>query len=118
MANFKAILGKDFKTRIFRYPGSHMSWQGLKGTDQALAKQDVQWIDWNMLCGDAEPLSVRPTTSESMMAYMDDSQKYFPETTVKVVLMHDTAGKELTVQTLPQIIDYFKNQGYTFGVLE
>ena len=118
MANFKAILGKDFKTRIFRYPGSHMSWQGLEGTDQALAKQDVQWIDWNMLCGDAEPLSVRPTTSESMMAYMDGSQKYFPETTVKVVLMHDTAGKELTVQTLPQIIEYFKNQGYTFGVLE
>ena len=118
MANFKAILGKDFKTRIFRYPGGHMSWQGLEGTDQALAKQGVQWIDWNMLCGDAEPLSVRPTTSESMMAYMDDSQKYFPETTVKVVLMHDTAGKELTVQTLPQIIEYFKNQGYTFGVLE
>ena len=117
-ANFQAILGKDFKTRIFRYPGSHMSWQGLEGTDQALAKQDVQWIDWNTLCVDAEPLSVRPTTSESMMAYMDDSQKYFPETTVKVVLMHDTAGKELTVQTLPQIIDYFKNQGYTFGVLE
>ena len=37
-ANFQAILGKDFKTRIFRYPGSHMSWQGLEGTDQALAK--------------------------------------------------------------------------------
>ena len=118
MANFQAILGKDFKTRIFRYPGGHMSWQGLESTDQALAKEGVQWIDWNMLCGDAEPLSVRPTTSESMMAYMDGSQKYFPETTVKVVLMHDTAGKELTVQTLPQIIEYFKNQGYTFGVLE
>lgn len=117
-ANFQAILGKDFKTRIFRYPGGHMSWQGLESTDHALAKEDIQWIDWNMLCGDAEPLSVRPTTSESMMAYMDGSQKYFPETTVKVVLMHDTAGKELTVQTLPQIIEYFKNQGYTFGVLE
>ena len=117
-ANFQAILGKDFKTRIFRYPGGHMSWQGLESTDHALAKEDIQWIDWNMLCGDAEPLSVRPTTSESMMAYMDGSQKYFPETTVKVVLTHDTAGKELTVQTLPQIIEYFKNQGYTFGVLE
>ena len=118
MANFQAILGKDFKTRIFRYPGGHMSWQGLESTDHALAKEDIQWIDLNMLCGDAEPLSVRPTTSESMMAYMDGSQKYFPETTVKVVLMHDTAGKELTVQTLPQIIEYFKNQGYTFGILE
>ena len=53
-----------------------------------------------------------------MMAYLDGSQKYFPESHVKVVLMHDTAGKELTVQTLPQIIAYFKDQGYTFGVLE
>lgn len=118
MANFQAVLGKDFKTRIFRYPGGHMSWQGLESTDQALAKEGVQWIDWNMLCGDAEPASVRPTTSESMMAYLDGSQKYFPESHVKVVLMHDTAGKELTVQTLPQIIEYFKDQGYTFGVLE
>ena len=118
MANFQAILGKDFKTRIFRYPGGHMSWQGLESTDHALAKEDIEWIDWNMLCGDAEPASVRPTTSETMMAYLDGSQKYFPETTVKVVLMHDTAGKELTVQTLPQIIEYFKNQGYTFGILE
>ena len=118
MANFQAILGKDFKTRIFRYPGGHMSWQGLESTDHALAKEGIEWIDWNMLCGDAEPASVRPTTSETMMAYLDGSQKYFPETTVKVVLMHDTAGKELTVQTLPQIIEYFKNQGYTFGVLE
>ncbi|MDU6561871.1 MAG: polysaccharide deacetylase family protein, partial [Streptococcus sp.] len=117
-ANFQAILGKDFKTRIFRYPGGHMSWQGLEATDHALANQGIQWIDWNMLCGDAEPASVRPTTSETMMAYMDGSQQYFPESHVKVVLMHDTAGKELTVQTLPQIIEYFKNQGYTFGVLE
>ena len=31
-----------------------MSWQGLESTDQALAKEGVQWIDWNMLCGDAE----------------------------------------------------------------
>ena len=117
-ANFQAILGKDFKTRIFRYPGGHMSWQGLEATDHALANQGIQWIDWNMLCGDAEPASVRPTTSETMMAYMDGSQQYFPESHVKVVLMHDAAGKELTVQTLPQIIEYFKNQGYTFGVLE
>ena len=49
---------------------------------------------------------------------MDGSQQYFPESHVKVVLMHDAAGKELTIQTLPQIIEYFKNQGYTFGVLE
>ena len=117
-ANFQAILGKDFNTRVFRYPGGHMSWNGLEATDTSLANLGMEWIDWNMLTGDAEPLAVRPTTSEGMMAYLDGSQKYFPETEVKVVLMHDTAGKELTAQTLPQIIEYYQNQGYTFGVLE
>ncbi len=27
-----------------------------------------------------------------------------------LVLMHDTAGKELTAQTLPQIIEYLKTK--------
>lgn len=117
-ANFQAILGPDFNTRVFRYPGGHMSWYGLETTDASLAALGMQWIDWNMLTGDAEAAWKRPTDSASMMAFLDSSQQYFPDTEVKVVLMHDTAGKELTLQTLPQIIEYYQTQGYTFGVLE
>lgn len=117
-ANFQAILGSDFNTRVFRYPGGHMSWNGLESTDASLSNLGVEWIDWNMLTGDAEAAWKRPTDSASMMAFLENSQQYFPETEVKVVLMHDTAGKELTLQTLPQIIEYYQNQGYTFGVLE
>lgn len=28
--------------------------------------------------------------------------------------MHDTDAKDTTVQALPQIIDYYRSQGYTF----
>ena len=31
-----------------------------------------------------------------------------------VILMHDTGSKQLTVDTLPQILDYLIEQGYTF----
>ena len=34
-----------------------------------------------------------------------------------VVLMHDAATKGLTVEALPQIIEYFKSQGYNFKVI-
>ena len=32
--------------------------------------------------------------------------------------MHDAAGKEKTVEILPQIIDYYKNEGYEFKVIK
>lgn len=30
------------------------------------------------------------------------------------ILVHDTDAKDTTVQALPQIIDYYRSQGYTF----
>ncbi|MGT2906650.1 polysaccharide deacetylase family protein [Streptococcus dentiloxodontae] len=117
-AALQNLLGSDFHTNVVRYPGGHMSWSGLEEADAQLAAQGMQWIDWNMLVGDAEPAAVRPTNSETMMTYLQNSMRKFPDSPVKVVLMHDITGKELTAQTLPQIIEYFQNQGYSFGVLE
>ncbi|MBM7643164.1 polysaccharide deacetylase family protein [Streptococcus loxodontisalivarius] len=117
-AVLKTYLGDDFQTNVFRYPGGHMSWTGLENADASLANLGISWMDWNTLAGDAEPLSKRPTTSEAMMQYIQSSTQYFHDTPIKVLLMHDIVGKELTLQTLPQIIQYYKDQGYTFGVLE
>ncbi|MBM7636566.1 polysaccharide deacetylase family protein [Streptococcus saliviloxodontae] len=114
----KACLGDDFQTNVFRYPGGHMSWSGLEAADSQLNDLGVTWMDWNTLAGDAEPLSKRPTTSEAMMQYIQSSTQYFPDTPIKVLLMHDIVGKELTLQTLPQIIQYYKDLGYSFGVLK
>lgn len=111
----QTILGTDFKTRVWRYPGGAMSWQGLEESHSLLAQNGFEWIDWNANVGDAEQF--RPQTVEEMVAFQTNSYQHFPESNVRVVLMHDTEGKELTLASLPQIIQYYKDQGYEFGVL-
>ena len=32
--------------------------------------------------------------------------------------MHDAENKKFTAEALPQIIQYYKDQGYVFGVLK
>lgn len=115
----KNLLGPDFHTNVWRYPGGHLSWRGLENADAILKeKYGLEWIDWNLMNGDAEGPLKKPKTVDSMMTYFYDSGKYFPQSNVKVVLMHDTTGREITVQGLPKIIEHFKNQGYQFAVLE
>lgn len=112
------ILGKDFKAKVFRYPGGHMSWDNTDQADLALSSIDVQWIDWNTLVGDAEKRSERPTTIEGQVEYVKKNLDKNKNTKIAVVLAHDSKGKELTVEALPKVIDYFKSNGYKFGVLK
>lgn len=111
-------LGQDFNVGPWRYPGGHMSWKELNEADQRLKEKGIHWVDWNSLCGDAEPKNVRPTTSDGMVEYADTSLQYFHEKNVVVILLHDANGKQLTVEALPKIIDHFKEQGYEFGILK
>ena len=117
----KELLGDKFKTGVWRYPGGHMSWKGLDSqgnADEVLKQMGLEWIDWNSLNGDAEPLKTRPTTQGAMLEFVKTSLSYWKQQNVVVVLMHDSVGKELTVQTLPSIIEHFKSQGYEFGILK
>lgn len=114
----REIFGKDFKTNCFRYPGGHMSWKNTDASDSLLEANGIFWIDWNTLVGDAEKKSLRPTTAKGQLEYVKNNLKKNTNTKIAVVLAHDSRGKELTVEALPHIIDYFKNQGYKFGVLK
>lgn len=117
----KELLGTSFDTKVWRYPGGHFSWKGLEDSgngDELLKNMGLEWIDWNCLCGDAEPLKTRPTTQEEMLKFVKNSLKYWKQQDIAVILLHDSIGKELTVQTLPSIIDHFRAEGYEFGVLK
>ncbi|WP_164508263.1 polysaccharide deacetylase family protein [Lapidilactobacillus wuchangensis] len=110
------ILGADFTTKVWRYPGGHMSWQGLAPADAQLKQLGVTWMDWNGAVGDA--LGSRgPKTVEAMLQYHANSLTAFPSSPVKVILMHDAIDKELTLQALPKVIEYYKTHGYQFGIL-
>lgn len=115
------LLGNNFKSHVWRYPGGHMSWKGLDGEnngDSVLKSLGLEWIDWNGMNGDAEPLKRRPTNENEMFEFVKTSIKYWKQQNVVVLLMHDSRGKDLTVKTLPKIIDHFKEQGFEFGILK
>ncbi|WP_099203596.1 polysaccharide deacetylase family protein [Miniphocaeibacter massiliensis] len=117
-AVLKKYLGEEFKCKTWRYPGGHMSWKGLETADERLKSAGVDWIDWNAMNGDAEPKKRRPVTAEEMIKKVQTSIAESPTKDIAVVLMHDNKNKELTMQTLPDIIKYYKDNGYKFGIFK
>lgn len=113
----RGVLGPDFDTGAYRYPGGHMSWRGMEPADAALAAEGAYWIDWNTLNGDAEPASRAPTSVSGAQAMVMGNLGH-PPSNVAVVLMHDTGGPHsLTVRALPGIISDLRDAGYEFGVI-
>ncbi|AQP48079.1 hypothetical protein BW730_11865 [Tessaracoccus aquimaris] len=115
LAKIREILGPDFNTESWRYPGGHMSWKNMAASDAFLLKQGVSWVDWNADTADSAPKSSRPTTVSQLVANatMPISSGYH----VAVILGHDTPDKHLTAESVPDIIAAYKEAGYKFGVL-
>lgn len=112
------IISPDFHSSVWRYPGGHMSWKGLEAADSSLASLDIDWIDWNCLVGDAEAKAVRPTTASGMVDYLKKSLDKNKNTDFAVVLLHDGEQKNLTVESLPDVIQMLRDRGYNFGILK
>lgn len=107
----KDILGPYFSTRVLRCPGGHMSWKGMEKLDEYLHKNNLVSIDWNALNADSE--GKRKNASQLVEHAIRTSQGK----EIVVLLMHDTYGKEETMKALPDIIKYYKTNGYTFKTL-
>lgn len=108
-----AIGNKDFRTLVFRFPG------GSKGgfyndiKSQAVAKlkeEGIANVDWNALTNDADG-------ARTEQQIMDSFYKTVKNETSVVLLMHDSADKILTYGTLPNIIKYFRDNGYEFRTI-
>lgn len=115
LASIRKVLGQDFSSTAYRYPGGHQSWKGLSGADAALAAKGVYWIDWNAMTGDAEPVSRRPRTVSAAVEMA--KRGISTGTKAIVVLAHDTSSDSVTVKALERIIDDYRAAGYTFGVI-
>ncbi|MGU8311634.1 polysaccharide deacetylase family protein [Clostridium perfringens] len=113
----KSILGGEFDCKVLRMPGGYGTRKyykdpSLKEFDDTLQENGIINVDWNALDGDAEG---KPYSTEEMLNYVKKTSKGKNHV---VILMHDAAGKEKTVEILPQIIDYYKNEGYEFKVIK
>lgn len=105
----KIIEGKE-PSKIFRFPGGAFDKKG--DFKEVLSEFNYEYIDWNCLNGDAEAANVpKDKLISNIKQYSSGKEKL-------VILMHDSQGKENTVETLQEVIDYLKSQGFEFGVLE
>ena len=115
--------------KIFRFPGGSNNTkyranaaEEWKDTDEEtfrLIRQDISWLyingymyfDWNVDSGDASGHGVpAQTIIDNVLSGAAGKQR-------AIILMHDTAAKDTTVDALPAIIEGLKAQGFEFGVL-
>ena len=106
-----AIGVPEYNSHLFRFPGGLV---GGKYADiklqakELLNQNNILNVDWNALIGDSEKANV---STDFLLQRLKDTvgNKSSP-----VILMHDAPAKKSTVEALPQIISYLKEQGYEF----
>ena len=106
------------ESKIIRFPGGSsntVSRKYCRGIISTAARRihnmGYEYFDWNCDSGDAAGNNV---SVSKLVANIKSSN---PGSKRVVVLMHDAGNKSTTPQALPQIIEYFKSKGYSFGVL-
>lgn len=103
-----------------RFPGGSTNTVSHKYGGNGIMKQLIreaeekgyQWIDWNVSAEDAA--GGHPDADKILQNIQKDAEGR----DLCVVLMHDTARTDATVQALPAVIDWFRGQGYHFCTVE
>ena len=106
----EALGNENYKSNLFRFPGGSNGgyYDSLKQESKALLRENgIVHLDWNCLSKDAEGAH----STESLIQNIKDTAdgKYSV-----VVLMHDSSDKILTYESLKEVINYFRENGYEF----
>ena len=107
----KTINVPEYNSHLFRFPGGSVGGKYAELKKQAitlLEQNDILHIDWNSLTGDSE--KSKPTEDY----LMNNLQKTTEGKNSLVILMHDAQAKKITAETLPKVIEYLQQQGYSF----
>ncbi len=101
------IVGPEHVQKLFRFPGGSFE-ESKAPYRQLLHEMGYSYVDWNALNGDAD--GKKYTYDHIMSAFRDSATKHEDS----IILMHDTAAKSLTVEALPECIEYLQCYGFTF----
>ena len=105
------IIGHENIIKLLRFPGgSKDEWKYIYRN--IAAEMGYKYVDWTALNGDADS---KPFSKERCM---EEIKKYCTGRGDVVILMHDSAKKTITAEMMPEILEYLKNQGYTFKRIE
>jgi len=96
--------GGSTNTVSHKYGGSGI----MKILKAQTEEKGWHWIDWNV-CGE-DATAAHPDADQILRNIQEDAK----DLATCVVLLHDTKATGQTVQALPQIIQWFREEGYTF----
>ena len=106
----EALENPDYNTRVFRFPGGSVGGYYSKIKKQAkefLKQNNIASLDWNALSNDAAGAYTKEAIMENIINTVGNKQNV-------VILMHDAADKILTYETLPEVVAFLREKGYTF----
>lgn len=113
--SIKAVTGME-PVKYVRFAGGSdnevTSRKNLNEIRKKLCEQNISYVDWNVSGGDAEGPRIPKEIIEKNIISQSKNSK------LVVVLMHDSDMKKTTVDALPCIIDFFKNNGYEFKTFD
>lgn len=100
----------NYQANVFRFPGGSVG--GYYDKIKAKAKKkfeenEIAYLDWNCLTNDSDGADTKTAIMSNLKSTCKGKKSI-------VVLMHDAPNKSLTAETLPDVISYLKEQGYSF----
>ena len=104
----------DFKTLVVRMPGGSVGGQYSaikKEIGVELTNKGIASLDWNVLTKDAEGASQYDEIINNIVTGTGNKH-------CAVVLMHDADTKQITADTLPKVIEYYRDNGFKFETIE
>lgn len=107
----EALQMPEYNSYIFRFPGGSVGGRYASIKSQAkevLQDNNIAYIDWNALTSDATGQDLTEDEMFDEMIYTTTGKNSV------VILMHDASDKIKTANLLPRIIEYLRNEGYTF----
>lgn len=105
-----AIGNSEYNSKVFRFPGGSSGgyYDAIKTQAKELLKQNgIAHLDWNALSQDAAGAKTKEELIQNTIQTIGSKNSV-------VILMHDAADKILTYEVLPTIIQYLRENGYTF----
>lgn len=120
MDKMNAIIKKQIghRVNIMRFPGGSSNTVSRKYASGIMSElvnimkeRNYQYYDWNASNGDGDP----SISSDQLVSI---AKKEIGSQNEVMLLMHDGKGNKESVKALPAIIEYLKEQGYAFKVID
>lgn len=105
-----ALNNPNYESKVYRYPGGSTGgkYHDIKAAGKDVLRDNhIAYLDWNALTCDAEGTPTKESIIENLHNTVGEKQSV-------VLLMHDSSSKILTYETLPEVIAFFREKGYTF----